>query len=178
MGSIFSICASPTSSKCDNAREPVYDPWKPLNNTCFNTRYHSKKMLLNNESFVGVLLGNLLIDEEHPVRSGSNRSDFERIKAPVQRDFAEAIQQLAVFPLGRAALLQHDVDGKHPNVVDSLQEVVRNGWSSEARRCAEGALVALSDSELHHDIQTEHIMMSYQVRYWYGAVVCSQHYGP
>ena len=60
----------------------------------------------------------------------------------VQRDFAEALEQLAVFqPKGRDAILAD------PTAMEALQEVVERGWSEEARECAAGALSALSDRD-------------------------------
>ena len=60
----------------------------------------------------------------------------------MQRDFAEALEQLAVFqPKGRDAILAD------PTAMEALQEVAERGWSEEARECAAGALSALSDRD-------------------------------
>ena len=76
---------------------------------------------------------------------------------PVQ-DAAEAIEQLAVYPLGREALLQD------PTVLDALREVADKGWTDEAREHAAGALMALSDhqpdAERAVDLDQRHVMMS------------------
>ena len=73
------------------------------------------------------------------------------------QDFAEAIEQLAVYPPGREALLQD------PTVLDALREVAEQGWTDEAREHAAGALMALSDhqpDERAVDLDQRHVMMS------------------
>ena len=74
------------------------------------------------------------------------------------QDAAEAIEQLAVYPPGREALL-HD-----PSVMDALQEVADKGWTDEAREHAAGALMALSDQHpvigIGVDPDERHLMMS------------------
>ena len=57
----------------------------------------------------------------------------------VQRDIAEAIAQLAMFPPGKAALMQE------PSMREALQHVATEGWDDEAQRHAQAALAALSD---------------------------------
>ena len=73
------------------------------------------------------------------------------------QDAAKAIEQLAVYPPGREALL-HD-----PSVTDALQEVADKGWTDEAREHAAGALMALSDQQPAPDavaFPERHLMMS------------------
>ena len=74
------------------------------------------------------------------------------------QDAAEAIEQLAVYPPGREALLQE------PSVMDALREVVDKGWTDEAKEYAAGALMALSDhqpdAEHAVDPGQRHVMMS------------------
>ena len=74
------------------------------------------------------------------------------------QDAAEAIEQLAVYPPGREALLQD------PSVTDALQEVADKGWTDEAREHAAGALMALSDQQPAPDAVADpderHMMMS------------------
>jgi hypothetical protein len=60
----------------------------------------------------------------------------------LQRDTAEAVQQLALFPAGRDALLLL------PLVTQALEEVVVAGTTQSARHCAQCALQALSASQL------------------------------
>ena len=78
---------------------------------------------------------------------------------PVQ-DAAEAIEQLAVYPPTREALLQD------PTVLDALREVADKGWTDEAKEYAAGALMALSDhppdAERAVDLDQRHLMMSCQ----------------
>ena len=65
----------------------------------------NKSLLLNAEGFIPLLLDSLLLDPEHPRRSDAN-TDFDAVCGPVQRDYAEAIAQLAMFAPGREALLR------------------------------------------------------------------------
>ena len=80
------------------------------------------------------------------------------MRANKYQDAAEAIEQLAVYPPGREALLQD------PSVTDALQEVADKGWTDEAREHAAGALMALSDQQpdAEHvvDPDERHMMMS------------------
>lgn len=75
----------------------------------------------------------------------------------VQRDYAQAIAQLALYPPGREALLQD------PTVVPALQQVVSEGWEEEARQHAESALAALADRQPearpHLDQDQRHVML-------------------
>ena len=117
----------------------------------------NKSLLLKCDGFVPLLVDSLLLDPDHPRRA---EADFEAVAPPVQRDFAEAIQQLSAFPPGRDALLQD------PSVTEALREVAANGLTEAAQRCAEGALQALGARErAEHvvvDDDARHIMMSYQ----------------
>ena len=97
--------------------------------------------------------------------TASGKTDWEGAKGPVQRDFAEAIAQLALFPSGKEALLQDS------NAVEALQQVAAEGWTEESRLSAESALLALSDRQpvdVEHDQATRdqgqqrHVMLSYQ----------------
>ena len=75
-----------------------------------------------------------------------------------RQDFAEALQQLAVYPPGREELL------KDPAVAQALHEVAERGWTQEAQGCARGALLALSGREALSDVDEDrrHLMISYQ----------------
>ena len=115
----------------------------------------NKELLLNAEGLVPLLVSSLLLDLEDPRRSQPN---FEAIAPVVQRDVAEAIAQLAMFPPGRTALLQD------PTVVEALQQVAAEGWEDEARNHAQSALAALTDRQhvehrQHSDVK--HVMVSY-----------------
>ena len=139
-------------------------------NLCISDKH--KEILISNENFISVLVDCLFVDPEHPLKEDP-KTDFEHIKGPVQRDFAEAVQQLAVWKPGCEALLRHDTvrDGAAPSVVEALREVASNGWTEEARTCAAGALMALDPTHLEgHRESTEkakghdqlHVMVSYQ----------------
>ena len=75
----------------------------------------------------------LLLDPEHP------RKDIgEPVKTAVQRDFAECIQQISLFPPGCEALKADSA------VVAALDALVGKAWSEEAKDCARGALMQLN----------------------------------
>ena len=107
-------------------------------------------------------LGLFLDAEQHP--RGQNAVPPSspvpvEIQAIWQRNYAEALQQLALFPPGREAILQQ------PSIMKALEEVAERGMSPEAREHAEGALIALSDKEMQavDGDGPKHIMLSYQV---------------
>ena len=81
------------------------------------------------------------------------------MQAVFQRNYTETLQQLALFPAGREAILQE------PLVLKALEEVAERGMTPEAREHAEGALMALSDKEMQASESEgpKHIMLSYQV---------------
>ena len=96
----------------------------------------AKEMLLNNEGFIPHLVDALLLDPEHP-----RKDIIEGIKTVVQRDFAEAIAQLALYLPGREALR------RDPAVAEALQQVILTGWTEEARISSQAALLAMSSEE-------------------------------
>lgn len=59
----------------------------------------AKHLLLTNSGFIPHLIDGLMLDPEHP-----RKDTDEEIKTAVQRDFAECIQQIALFPPGCEAL--------------------------------------------------------------------------
>ena len=113
----------------------------------------AKQMLFSTAGFIPLLIDGLLLDPEHP-----RKDTDEAIKTAVQRDFAECVQQISLFPAGRAALTADSA------VVDVLDVLVDKAWSEEAKDCARGALMQLTDR--HHetvaekDLDALHIMMS------------------
>jgi hypothetical protein len=118
----------------------------------------NKKLLLNSEGFIPMMVDNLFTNPENPRRA---QPDFDVVAPPVQQDFAEAIAQVAMFPPGRAALLQD------PTVAEALQHVVAEGWTDEARLFAQSALAAMSgrQPDPHQAKQAHihgHVMISYQ----------------
>ena len=82
------------------------------------------------------------------------------MRAIWQRNYTEMLWQLALFPSGRDAMQQEAA------VLKALEEVRERGMTVEAREHAAGALMALSDREMHASVSGEprHIMLSYQVR--------------
>ena len=104
----------------------------------------NKELLLSSEGLIPLLIDSLLLDQDHPRRDNPaalGKTDWEGAKGPVQRDFAEVLAQLAVFPPGREALLQD------PSVRGALAQVAEEGYTEEARNFAEAALLALSDRQ-------------------------------
>jgi hypothetical protein len=115
----------------------------------------------------------LLLDSDHPRAA----SDLET-KMAVQRDFAESLYQLSLFPEGRDALLTDqeltlkafngDLIPIHQAVVPALEALSEQALSQEAKDCADGALVALGVRQLEHAAADDeegpgHVMLSYQV---------------
>ena len=94
---------------------------------------------LQNADFVPHLLEGLLLLGDQEPRAQDGRTDFDGVKARVQRDYAECLQQLALFePAGREALRTV------PAVAEALRTVAREGFSEDARHCARFALTTLS----------------------------------
>lgn len=113
----------------------------------------SKQMLLNNRGFIPHLVDGLLLNPEHP------RKDTDQgIKAVIQRDFAESIQQISLFPPGCDALKAA------PGIVDALDMLVDKAWTEEAKDSARGALMQLTDRHrevvVEVDMEAPHVMMS------------------
>lgn len=95
----------------------------------------AKELLLNSAGCIEHLIDGLLLEPTHP---RAETTSLE-IKAVLQRDYAECIQQLSLFHLGCEALKQD------PAVVDALDALVERAWTEEAKDCARGALVQLTD---------------------------------
>ena len=110
-------------------------------------------MLLSNSGFVTHLLDGLLLDPEHP-----RKDTDETVKTAVQRDFAECIQQISLFPPGCEALKENEA------IIQALSILKDKAWSEEARICAAGALIALMPPEPEPllDGEEKHVMLSYQ----------------
>eukprot|EP01046_Picozoa_sp_COSAG06_P052661 COSAG06_NODE_8903_length_2036_cov_5.176562_3_plen_224_part_00 len=116
---------------------------------CISDR--TKPLLLANPAFIPYLVDALLLDPAHP-RAGME----PELKAWCQTTHAECLAQVAVFrPDGREALRQD------PSVRDALRCVAESGLTDEARRHAESALLALSDTELVKiEEGQKHVMLS------------------
>jgi hypothetical protein len=72
----------------------------------------AKQMLLNNHKFIPHLLSGLMLDPKH-----ARKETDEQIKSAVQKDFAECIQQISLYPAGCEALKAY------PDVVSALKKV-------------------------------------------------------
>jgi hypothetical protein len=126
------------------------------------------KMLLlevGADFFTAVRLG-LFIDADHPKAD----STPVEIQAVFQRNFTEALQQIALFAPGRTALLQE------ASLMSALEETVQHGMTPQAREHAEGALMALSrrremQAQPSDSDAPKHIMLSYQVKSFTGSLV-------
>lgn len=124
-------------------------------------------MLIECPGLVPHMIASLMLDPEHK-RHGTSDKTKER----VQRDYAECIQQISLFPPGRAALQSWSAE-----LVEALDTLVERAWSEEAKDCARGALMQLCPERIKHSEQTGdgngtradgggHVMISYQ---WVGA---------
>jgi hypothetical protein len=112
----------------------------------------AKQMLLNHSSFTSHLVNGLLLDPAH-----ARKDSDEAVKAAVQRDFAECIQQISLFPPGCEALLAT------AGAVEALDALVELAWSEEAKDCARGALMQLTGRHpepVGGGIAALHIMVS------------------
>ena len=80
------------------------------------------------------LLDGLLLDPNHP-RRNDQVTDFEAVKATVQRDFAYCFKMLA--PMGKKLLMEDE------RVVEYLCEVAATGWCEGAKQYAKEAVELL-----------------------------------
>jgi hypothetical protein len=127
----------------------------------------AKQMLLNNDGFIPHMIDGLMLDPEHP-----RKDTDEAIKTAVQRDFAECLQQIALFPPGCDALKPND------DVLQALSTLKDKAWSEEAKICAEGALMALIPPEHREDIEALHIMMSCECTHVSSLIVFGPFFAP
>jgi DNA-directed RNA polymerase specialized sigma24 family protein len=113
----------------------------------------AKQMLLSNTGFIPLLIDGLLLDPDHP-----RKDTDDAIKTAVQRDFAECIQQISLYPAGCMALKADSA------IIPALDVLVDKAWSEEAKDCARGALMQLTDRQRETvaaiDLDALHIMMS------------------
>lgn len=125
---------------------------------CLSVSDANKDLLLKTSGFLPTLIDGLLLDPDHPTRS-DGKTNFKTVAPAVQRDFAEAIAQLAMYQPGREALLED------PAVAEALRQVAEEGWTEEARHCAQSALTALAGRQpdrAESDQDKRHVMLSYQ----------------
>ena len=94
----------------------------------------NKDKLLAHPEFLPMLVSGLLLAEDHP-----RLPLAEPIRNWCQAMHAECLMQLAVFPPGKAALLQS------PEATEGLEMLAEVGLTKEAKEFARGALVALRE---------------------------------
>jgi hypothetical protein len=124
----------------------------------------AKGMLLSVPSFIPHLVDGLMLDPSHPRQSGPppNPPPGPDVLKSVQRDFAECLSQISLFPAGRAALKAE------PAVLQALTILKDTALSDEARLFAEATLMVTGDQQgpvspdLRVDVESLHIMISYQ----------------
>eukprot|EP01046_Picozoa_sp_COSAG06_P006350 COSAG06_NODE_297_length_18026_cov_50.901545_11_plen_232_part_00 len=110
----------------------------------------NKPLLLAHRDFLPYVVDALLLDADHP------RGDMKpELKSWCQQHHAECLAQLAVFEPARETLRAD------PSVISALEAVAEGGLTAEARQFAEAALLALSEKELHVDVEGQkHVMLS------------------
>jgi hypothetical protein len=92
----------------------------------------------------------LLLDPEHP-----RKDTAEPVKAAVQRDIAECIQQLALVPQACEAL---KADSK---LIDAVKALVDKGWTDKAKETAARTLATFYPEQIGKVVvDSLHIMMS------------------
>jgi hypothetical protein len=110
------------------------------------------------------LLSTLFLDPDHPkglrakevLQSESATPTPIEVQQVFQKNYAEALHQIALWEPGREALV------RDPSVTTSLEEVAKHGMTEEAKERARGALIALQGIAKHDDaIVPNHIMLSY-----------------
>ena len=112
----------------------------------------AKHMLLSHSGLIPHLMDGLLLDPEHP-----RKDTAHAIKTIVQRDYAECIQQISLFPPGCEALRAAS------GAVEALDALVELAWSQEAKDCARGALIQLTGRHpepIGGGVDALHIMVS------------------
>ena len=113
----------------------------------------AKQMLLKNQRFIPHLVDGLLLNPEH-----ARKDTDQSIKAVIQRDFAESIQQMSLFPPGCDALKAA------VGIVDALDMLVDKAWTEAAKDSARGALRQLTDRHrevvVEVDLEAPHVMLS------------------
>ena len=115
----------------------------------------AKPLLLNNTAFLPLLILGLMLDGDHP-----RQDTADEIKTKIQRDYAECIQQLSLFPPA-LSVLRADA-----RIIKALDVLVDTALSEGAKDCARGALIQLCPERTKHlapsTEQAKHIMISYQ----------------
>ena len=133
---------------------------------CISDR--SKRMLIKSEGLVPHMIASLMLDPSHKrLDPKQNKNTSQATKERVQRDYAECIQQISLFPPGCEVLKAN------PAVVEALDALVDKAWTEEAKQCAHAVLMQLCPERIKHSEQQSggngtggHVMISYQ---WVGA---------
>ncbi len=123
---------------------------------------HHKPLILANPDAILHLISSLFLDPDHP-RGLRAKEILHEAAAPTpldvqavwQRNYAEALGQLALFPPGKEALLGDDA------AMTALEAVVELGMTEEAKQHARGALIALRGVDEREAVVPNHVMLSY-----------------
>eukprot|EP01045_Picozoa_sp_COSAG04_P021380 COSAG04_NODE_2294_length_4375_cov_2.525257_3_plen_220_part_00 len=142
---------------------PLDPQWSdPLLHLCVSD--HHKALVLANPDAISQLVSCLFLDPDHPRGLRAKEILCEtatptplEVQAVWQRNYAEALQQLALFGPGKEALLGNDA------VMAALEAVTERGMTEEAKEHARGALIALRgvDVDDRDAVVPNHVMLSY-----------------
>jgi hypothetical protein len=106
---------------------------------------------LNNGDFIPHLIDGLLLDPTNPRIDTTS----DTIKGFIQRDYAEALQQIALYERGCQALKAHTT------ILDVLSALKDKALTDGAKECAESTLGILNPPPpIEVDENSLHIMMS------------------
>ena len=124
---------------------------------------HHKALLLENPVAIPHLTLGLFLDPDHPrglrakeiLHDAANPTPVH-VQQYFQRNYTEALEQLALFGPGREALLRDEA------AAVALEAVVEHGMTEEAKEHARGALIALRGVVEADEVSApNHIMLSY-----------------
>ena len=115
----------------------------------------NKHKLLAHPEFLPMLISGLLLEQDHP-----RLPLAEPTHQWCQTMHAECFMQLAVFPPGKAALLEH------PEAIGALEALMEQGLTEDAKEFGRGSLFALRDTEQNRAdgdggaLNQQHVMLS------------------
>ena len=125
-------------------------------------------MLIKSEGLVPHMIASLMLDPNHK-RLDPKQNTSQATKNRVQRDYAECIQQISLYPPGCEVLKAN------PAVVEALDALIDKAWTEEAQQCAHAIMMQLCPERIKHSAHTGggsgtqaeegHVMISYQ---WVG----------
>lgn len=121
-----------------------------------------KQFVLANPDAIPQLVSALFLDPDHPMGLRAKEilgpqatpTPIE-MQAVYQQNHAEALAQIALFPDGKAALLEDD------STTAALEALVEQGFTEEAKEFARTALIGLRGFAKHETVVPLHIMLSY-----------------